>query len=121
MPFVDIIFYRDKDVVPAKDFMDSLVPKALAVGRKKLEELSQKGHELRRPHADILRNGIYELRWKDKKVQYRLLYFFHARGIVIVSHGFQKKSDKVPEIEIDKAIKRKEAFQQNPADHTWNF
>jgi hypothetical protein len=42
----------------------------------RLELLEAAGHELRRPAADLLRGGIYELRAKHKHVQYRLLYFF---------------------------------------------
>jgi hypothetical protein len=34
---------------------------------------------LRRPHADYLEDGIYELRWRNGTVQYRILYFFHGR------------------------------------------
>lgn len=121
MASVDIIFYREEEEIPAKEFIDSLSAKPLAKGRKLLEELSKKGHDLRRPHADILRDGIYELRWRDVKVQYRLLYFFHGQGIVVVSHGIQKKSDAVPKMEIERAIKRKGNFQKDPESHTWKF
>lgn len=121
MSSVDVIFYKENDEVPAKEFINSLPRKPLAKGLKLLEELSKQGHELRRPQADILREGIYELRWRDVKVQYRLLYFFHGQGLVVVSHGIQKKSDAVPEIEIDRAIRRKENFQKAPTAHTWRF
>jgi hypothetical protein len=44
-------------------------PKAWANCRARIELLSQLGHELRRPAADILRDGIYELRAKQGHVQ----------------------------------------------------
>lgn len=118
---VDIVFYREGEDIPGKEFIDSLPAKPLAKGLKQLEKLSTLGHGLRRPHADILRDGIYELRWRDVKVQYRLLYFFHGQGIVVVSHGIQKKGDAVPGVEIDRAITRKEIFQKDPETHSWKF
>ena len=36
------------------------------------------GHELRRPKADFLRDGIYELRAREGRANYRVLYFFHG-------------------------------------------
>lgn len=121
MSSVDIIFYREGEDIPGKEFLDSLPKKSSAKGIRLLEELSRKGHELRRPHADVLKDGIYELRWRDVKVQCRMLYFFHGQGIVVVSHGIQKKSDAVPEIEIERAIRRKGIFHKDPEAHSWVF
>lgn len=78
----------------------------------RVERLAEHGHELRRPEADYLRDGIYELRAKLGHVNYRMLYFFHARGVVI-THGFTKE-DSVPPREIELAITRKKLFQQDP-------
>jgi hypothetical protein len=49
-----------------------------------LERLREAGHELRRPTADLLRDGIHELRAKKGHVNYRLLYFFHGRAAVCI-------------------------------------
>ena len=59
--------------------------------------LKQQGHELRRPIADFLRDGIYELRPSFQGVHYRILYFFSGRNVVVVSHGIVKEAE-VPEI-----------------------
>jgi phage-related protein len=77
-----------------------------------LEKLRSQGHELRRPVAAPLRDGIYELRPAYLGVQYRILYFFAGKGIVIVSHGFSKKTDKVPENEIERALRRKTIYEE---------
>lgn len=74
------------------------------------------GHELRRPHADILRDGVYELRARVGRVNYRLLYFFHGRDIAMVAHALTKEA-KVPSKEIDKAIERKKRYEQDPETH----
>jgi len=67
--------------------------------------------------ADYLRDGIYELRIMYKRIQYRVLYFFHGSSIIVLSHGL-KKTDLVPRIEIDKAMNRKRTFEQDPESHS---
>ena len=59
-----------------------------------------------RPEADFLRDGIYELRASYQGVNYRMLYFFAGRAVVVVSHGLTKER-QIPPREIDQAIKRK--------------
>jgi phage-related protein len=64
------------------------------------------GHELRRPEADFLRDGIYELRASYQGVHYRVLYFFAGKAVVVLSHGLTKEKE-VPPREIDQAVERK--------------
>jgi len=45
-----------------------------------------------------------------------MLYFFHGRTAVVVSHGIVKES-AVPPREIAVAVKRKKAFQADPDKH----
>jgi phage-related protein len=80
--------------------------------------LVQFGHELGRPAADYLRDGIYELRATQGHVQYRLLYFFHGRQLAILAHALTKE-EEVPKADIERAIKRKKLFKTNPEAHTY--
>ena len=80
--------------------------------------MAQFGHELRRPAADYLRDGIYELRAKQGHVQYRILYFFHGREAAILAHSLTKE-DVVPAADIERAIKRKRMFESTPRKHTY--
>jgi phage-related protein len=53
-----------------------------------------------------LTDDIWELRTEYNSIQYRFLAFWDKRTtstIVVSSHGFIKKVDKVPKKEIDKA------------------
>jgi len=64
MPKTTVVFYQDDpDTVPVLDWLDSLPTKALDKCRVRIERLRDLGHELRRPEADFLRDGIYELRF----------------------------------------------------------
>ena len=54
--------------------------------------LSQLGHELRRPLADYLDQGIYELRARIGQVNYRILYFLY--GQQIDKFAFQEENER---------------------------
>jgi phage-related protein len=119
VPRTRVVFYKnDNGSVPLLEWLAALQPQA-AVAKciALIELLKAKGHELRRPHADYLRDGIYELRARLKKVRIRMLYFFHEKTAVL-THGFVKKSDKVPPGEIDGAIEFRESYEADPEGHT---
>jgi phage-related protein len=122
MPKTRVIFFReDMRKAPVYDWLSDLRrtnAKAWVNCRVKIEMLAQHGHELRRPAADFLRDGIYELRAKQGRVQYRILYFFHGRNVAILAHSLAKE-DKVPVIDIERAISRMKLFMMNPKEHTY--
>ncbi|MCY3024186.1 MAG: type II toxin-antitoxin system RelE/ParE family toxin [Planctomycetota bacterium] len=118
MPRTQVVFFKDDDgTVPFLDWLDELDDKAKDKCVVKIERLAEQGHELRRPEADLLRDGIYELRTKRGHVQYRILYFFHGNVAAVVSHGLTKE-DAVPGRDIDKAVERKNRFLSDPMRHT---
>ena len=47
-----------------------------------------------------------------------MLYFFHGRVAVVVSHGLMKEK-AVPPRDIDLAVKRKARFEEKPDWHTF--
>ena len=115
---VNVIFFREEDgTIPLVEWLDGLVPKARDKLIVRLERLRAVGHELRRPEADYLRDDIYELRVSYRGVQHRILYFYHGRAVVVVSHGLVKRQ-VIPEREIERAIERKRTFEENPEKHS---
>ncbi|MBI1848946.1 MAG: type II toxin-antitoxin system RelE/ParE family toxin [Planctomycetes bacterium] len=113
-------FYKEDDgTVPLLTWLDELPPPAHEKSIARLRRLQAIGFELRRPLADYLRDGIYELRLRIGTVQHRMLYFFAGRGRAVVSHGFSGKKDRVPPVEIDRALARRRAFERNPLLHTF--
>ncbi len=118
MPPVDVVFFKEEDgSVPLREWLDRLPGKAQAKCLVKLGRLEELGYELRRPEADYLRDGIYELRVRLQSVNYRMLYFFHERTAAVVSHGIVKEK-AVPDIEIELAIDRKLRFEADPEIHS---
>jgi phage-related protein len=120
MPETTIQFFKENDgTVPLLEWLAELQdrkPKAFDKCLYMLELLRQFGHELRRPHADLLRDGVYELRTRVGRVNYRVLYGFVGRDIVLVSHGVTKESS-VPDADIDLAVSRIALFRRDPTRH----
>jgi phage-related protein len=119
MAKIAVVFYQDdSNAVPVLDWLNSLPAKALDKCRVRIERLRDLGHELRRPEADYLRDGIYELRVRLGTTNYRMLYFFHGRIAAVLAHGLVKESE-VPPRDIESAIQRKVSFQRDPDRHTF--
>jgi phage-related protein len=66
--------------------------------------------------ADYLRDGVYELRPTTQGVHYRVLYGFHGREAVVVSHG-TIKTQRVGDREIDLAAERIRRYRRDPIEH----
>jgi phage-related protein len=120
--------YQEDGTALVLKWLDTLPRKAQTKCQAYLLQLEEFGHELKRPIAAYLRDGIYELRPSYQGVHYRLLYFFAGPGkgkpgeetrIVVVSHGLVKEQ-AVPAVEIDRAIERKRSFEARPEQHTFN-
>ena len=58
----------------------------------------------------LVRDGIYELRTVYGGNIYRVFFIFDEGEVVVLFNGFQKKTQKTPQNEIEKAIKIKEAY-----------
>ncbi|SMO92931.1 Phage derived protein Gp49-like [Saccharicrinis carchari] len=64
-----------------------------------------------------LKNDIWEFRTKYAGLQIRLLAFWdksdNKETLVFATHGFIKKVDKVPEKEIDRAVRIRKKYFEN--------
>ena len=119
MPKTRVVLYRDVDgSCPFLKWFSELPAKVQDKCYLRLERLREMGHELRRPEADFLRDGIYELRVGLRGVHHRILYFFHGAIAAVVSHGLVKEQ-VVPSKEIDRAMERKKQFEADPPRHTY--
>ena len=120
MPRTTVVLYQEEDgSVPFLVWFDGLGEKAQDKCRVRIERLAELGHELRRPEADLLRDGIYELRTKHQRVNSRILYFFHGKEAAVLSHGITKQQDAVPASEIERARVLLKRFDADPTRHTY--
>lgn len=119
MPKTGVVLYRDVDGrCPFVEWFDRLPAKLQDKCSLRLERLSEMGHQLRRPEADFLRDGIYELRVSHRAAHYRVLYCFHGAVAAVISRGVVKER-AVPPKEIDRAVERNKRFEANPSKHTY--
>jgi hypothetical protein len=51
-------------------------------------------------------------------VNFRILYFFAGRNVAILGHALTKEG-KVPKADIERALRRKQAFEAAPARHSY--
>jgi Phage-related protein len=59
-----------------------------------------------------IRKGLFELRLEYSGNIYRLFFCFDGDCIVILFNGFQKKTRKTPENEIERAIRLKNEYNE---------
>ncbi|MCL1928290.1 MAG: type II toxin-antitoxin system RelE/ParE family toxin [Treponema sp.] len=105
------MFYIKQDgTKPVEEYIRKLSINERAKTSTLIEELEEKGPDLHRPYADLLEDGIHELRIKLTGDQVRILYFFCYKNIIILTNAFEKNTDKVPKSEIKKAKKNRDDF-----------
>ena len=55
--------------------------------------------------------GLYEIRIHFGSDIFRIFCFFDRGNLIVLMNGFQKKTQKTPQKEIEKAIKIKQAYE----------
>ena len=74
-----------------------------------IEEL-QKVPEIYLKHIENT-EGLFEIRIQQSGDIFRIFCFFDKGQLVVLANGFQKKSQKTPRQEIDKALKIKKEYE----------
>lgn len=59
-----------------------------------------------------VRDGLYELKTEYNGNIYRVFFIFDEEKIVVLFNGFQKKTQKAPAGEIEKALNIKEEYYE---------
>ncbi|MBS1488336.1 MAG: type II toxin-antitoxin system RelE/ParE family toxin [Bacteroidetes bacterium] len=57
-------------------------------------------------------NGLYEIRVQSGSDIFRIFCFFDNNNLVVIEHGFQKKTQKTPDREIERAEKIKREYYE---------
>ncbi len=105
-----LLYETENQQCPVQDFIDAQSNLNQAKILSIIEQLQNQGPILPRPYADLLTDGIHELRIKLSGNQTRILYFFCYQKFIILTHSFIKTTDKVPVSEIKKAKEVREEF-----------
>ena len=100
-----ILFYKDYFISFYRS-LDGGAQKRLdyVLGMLKIQErISEK-------FVKFIRDGIYEIRASYDGNIYRAFFIFDEGNIVMLFNGFQKKTQKTPESEINKALELKKEY-----------
>jgi len=124
MPTTEVLFFKDDDeTIPVLEWLNELRERNERAYLKCFDMialLKQFGHELRRPRADILRDGVYELRTKVGKVHYRILYSFVGENVALLD-GALTKEKVIPARDIDEAARRAALYKTNPKKYGFSL
>jgi len=121
LPNIELVFFRAEDgSVPVLEWIRRLDVRVQDKCRARLALLSRLGHEMRRPEADYLGDGLYELRILRAGQRYRIVYAFSGRGVAILLAGFSKTERRVPERHIKLAQARLGLFVHAPERHNFS-
>ena len=89
--------------MPAREFVDSLDDKAAARIDAFIERLRVYGNRMQGKFVKKLTDNIFELRVKQFDRIFRVLFFYQPGMLIVITSGFQKKTQETPPGEITRA------------------
>jgi phage-related protein len=89
--------------IPAREFIDSLDEKAAARVDAFIERLRFYGNRMEGKFVKKLTGDIFELRVKQFDRVFRVLFFYQPGMLIVITSGFQKKTQETPRGEIARA------------------
>ena len=108
-----IDFYTDASGdVPMQEYLDSLTNKMRAKTFRSMQLLREFEPELRAPNTKPFEDGIFELRTSQGSIAGRCLFFFYDGDVIVLTHGFVKKTQKTPRKEIDRAKQYRRVYME---------
>ena len=109
-----MIFYQSTSgKCPVEEFVEDLPVEDAKEVVASIAALRELGNTARRPLVDYLEDGIYELRARRFKKQFRVLYAFAGKHTILLLTGFVKKTKSVPARRLKKAkALRKDYFER---------
>lgn len=91
--------------IPAREFVDSLDDKAAARIDAFIERLRIYGNRMQGKFVKKLSGDIFELRVKQFDRIFRVFFFYQPGMLIVITSGFQKKTEQTPPSEVVKAEK----------------
>ena len=102
---------------PIEVFLDSLDVKTRARFLWSMEQLRVRNVQAKEPLVKHIEDKLWELREESKTNIYRIVYFFYTGRRIILVHGFQKKTQKIPAKELEIARSRYQDFIHREEDN----
>ena len=103
---------------PVTEFINECSPRHQVKVLRFLSLLEEQGPILPRPYADVLYDGIHELRFTLSQTKVRVLYFFCYQKFIVLYYVFFKNTQKVPEKYIKKVVEYRDGFLKRASQTT---
>lgn len=107
---------KQRTIVFYKDYFQEFFTKQRDKVKDKIIWTLELIEELQRVPETYLKqientDGLFEIRVQQGSSIFRIFCFFDQGQLVVLANGFQKKSQKTPKQELEKAIKIKEEYE----------
>ena len=96
--------------VPAREFLDALDDKATARIDAFIDRLRVYGNRMQGKFVKKLTDDMFELRVKQFDRIFRVLFFYQPGMMIVITSGFQKKTEQTPPGEITRAEQLKKLW-----------
>lgn len=104
--------------VPAREFVDSQDDKAAARMDAFIDRLRIYGNRMQGKFVKKLTEDIFELRVKQFDRIFRVLFFYQPGMVIVITSGFQKKTEQTPPAEITRAEKLRKLWMKYRNQYT---
>ncbi len=104
--------------MPAREFVDSLDDKAAARLDAFIERLRVYGNRMQGKFVTKLTDDIFELRVKQFDRIFRVLFFYQPGMLIVITSGFQKKTQQTPAAEITRAEQLRKLWMKHRNRYT---
>lgn len=104
-----------RKIIAYKSYFADFVATLSNEERKKLQralDLFKVEDKIPRHYIKFIRDGVYEFRVNYGNNEFRIFFIYDGDTIVVLFNAFRKKTQKIPEREIKKAIKLKEEYYE---------
>ena len=113
-------YQKENGEIPVVDFLETLPAKLRAKAYHDIMLLKRLGINIRAPYSAPIKGkkyrGLFELRTKFSSDITRIFYFLFDKNKFVLLHGFVKKSDKIPERELERALAHKLDYESRCDD-----
>ena len=108
--------HKQRTIIFYKDYFEEFFEKQREKVKAKIIWTLELIQELERIPETYLKHientdGIFEIRIQQGSDIFRIFCFFDQGQLIILSNGFQKKTQKTPKKEIEKALKIKQEYE----------
>lgn len=122
--FENFLYFCDMDgerkILYYKDYFPNFFFSLNEGARKRIAYVLDVLKTQQRPNKNFvkhIREGVFELRAQHEGNIYRAFFIFDEGNIVMLFNGFQKKTQKTPPSEIEKAIRLKNEYYAEKEQH----